>query len=316
MKINGLQIVGRRRRRGSALIVVFWLLAVLTFAVFTTMQLVSSDVEMIVSQKKSFKALQLCEMGIAIGANPEVQRYDPILFQYDEVSEEGFRVVLRGEGGRLNINTLLLNQGEGRELLRRMFDVWGVEEDLIDEIIDALIDWVDEDDLKGLNGAEFEYYEELGFRNRPFNRPFYDIEEMALVKGIDLLSQSQPEWRSYFTLYSGGKLDLADASQNMLVSMGVNELDAESFIEDRRGPDQIDFTEDDRQYASVEEALALLPAAQSDPLIANWLSMNDGTVRIESTGMVGDYKKQIVMILRDRGANAEILSREISYLQE
>lgn len=100
-------------------------MAILSLFLFTSIQLVSSDVDLVISQKHDFRAEQLCEMGLAIAANPAVERYDPILTQYNEVAQEGFSVRIRGEGGKININ-LLLQQGD-REFLERIFTFWGME---------------------------------------------------------------------------------------------------------------------------------------------------------------------------------------------
>jgi len=57
-----------------------------------------------------------------------------------------------------------------------------------------------------LNGAEKKYYEGEGRINQPFNRPFYNIDEMALVRGMDLVEAVRPDWRNWFTIWSAGPL--------------------------------------------------------------------------------------------------------------
>ncbi len=295
-------------RRGSALMGVFWLMAVFRLAVFTTAQLVRNDVDIVVSQKQSFRAGQLAEMGLAIGMNPTVKEYDPLLIQ-ELSADEAFEVHLVSEGGRLNINSIL--QGGDRLLLEDLFQYWGLELADIDAIIDALTDWVDPDDLEGLNGAEFEYYQELGYENYPFNRPFYDIEEMALVRGIDLLSEYKPNWRDYFTLWSSGKLNVNEASAELLEAVAlVSQETAEEFVELREGYDFVPDTEDDVVFESVGEAAAVLGIPESDALVLGRLSASDPTLRVESTGYVADYLKTIVLVVRNRESDPIILARE------
>ncbi len=297
-----------RRIRGSALIIVFWLMAILTLFLFTSIQLISSDVHLVISQKHDFRMNQLCEMGIALAANPQVKRYDPILTQFDQITGEGFTVRIRGEGGRLNINVLL--QQQDREFLQHIFTFWGLEIEQAEQLTDNLIDWVDPGDERSLNGAENEWYFEQGYPTYPFNRPFYDLDEMALVKDIDLLNFAKPNWRSFFTLYSGGKLDLREADvESISMVAEVPDFTAEDFIRVRMGEDGIDGTEDDLQLESLQEALGELGISPDDPR-ANRLTVNDDTVRIESTARVGDYQKQIVLVLRNRESNPVILNRE------
>ncbi|MFT4641843.1 MAG: general secretion pathway protein K [Verrucomicrobiales bacterium] len=307
MKLSRQQLAAAKTR-GSALMMVFWLMAILTLFLFTSIQLVSSDVALVISQKHDFRAEQLCEMGIAIAANREIQRYDPLLQRFDPVAQEGYSVRIRGEGGKLNINVLL--QQQDTEFIDRIFTFWGMELVEAQELRDALLDWVDPDDETKLNGAENEYYSELGFFTYPFNRPFYDIEEMSLVKGIDSLNFVKPGWRSFFTLFSGGKLDLVEADMESIMMVAeVSNVAAEDFVVQRAGADGIEGTEDDTPFASLQEALSELGISAEDPQ-ANRLTVNDQTVRIESTGTVGDYRKQIVLVLRNRESNPVILNRE------
>ncbi len=288
--------------------IVFWLMAILSLFLFTTIQLVSSDVDLVVSQKHDFRAEQLCEMGIAVAANPSIQRYDPLLTQFNPLTQEGYHVLIRGEGGKININLLL--QQNDREFLERIFTFWGMELEQAEELSDCLIDWIDPDDQTNLSGAENEYYYEMGFPTYPFNRPFYDLEEMSLVKGMDYLNFVKPNWRSFFTLFSGGKLDLRHADMESIMMVAeVEDFAAEDFIRLRLGPDEIEGTEDDVLFESLQEALSELGMSAEDPR-ANRLTVSDETVRIESTGRVGDYQKQIVLVLRNRESNPVILNRE------
>ena len=39
-------------------------------------------------------------------ANPSIQRYDPLLMQFNPLTQEGYHVLIRGEGGKININYL------------------------------------------------------------------------------------------------------------------------------------------------------------------------------------------------------------------
>jgi general secretion pathway protein K len=111
----------RRAQNGSALIAVFWFVAILSLAVFSTIWVVDADIKSVHQQSLSFRALQLAEMGVAIGANPAVEEYDPILNQFVEGEsglEEGFSVRIRSEAGLMNINRMLT--GQDREFRARL----------------------------------------------------------------------------------------------------------------------------------------------------------------------------------------------------
>jgi general secretion pathway protein K len=69
------------------------------------------------------------------------------------------------------------------ELVDGILKYFGMEEENRRIFIDSLRDWIDEDDLVRLNGAEKEYYEKLGYQ--PRNRPLSTLDEITLVKGME-----------------------------------------------------------------------------------------------------------------------------------
>jgi general secretion pathway protein K len=305
----------RRAQNGSALIAVFWFMAILSLAVFSTIWVVDADMKSVHQQTLSFRALQLAEMGVAIAANPVVEEYDPILNQFVEGEsglEEGFSVRIRSEAGLMNINRMLT--GQDREFLEHVFEEWGMELTDAQEVVSALLDWTDQDEINSIpsldGGAEKDYYEELGNDNYPFDRPFYDIEEMSLVRGIDLVAAYKPNWREYFTVFSEGGIDLNEASAE-IISLAA-EADPE-FVNDlvvqRAGSDGIEDTEDDEPLQDISGALAQIQSPAT-PEIAARFSGNSNTVRLESTGIVGDFRKKIVLVIRNRNSRPIILLRE------
>ncbi len=311
----------QRHESGAALIIVFWLIALLSLFIFTTMKVVKGDMDVMIGQKKAFRATQLAEMGIAIAVNPTVKETDLALLQRQISEGEGYRARIRGEGAKFNINFLVQRAGSVPDgALFYIFRRWGLEVEEALELVDALIDWTDGDADRRPNGIEADGYEELGLFNYPFNRPFYDVDEVALVRGMDLLIALKPDWRNFFTVYSGGPLDIneADAAQLSLVT-GVAEEELDEIVRFRLGEDGIEDTEDDVKFGSVGELQAMLPIPGGEiPLvtelegsgIAQFVTTEDQTTRIESTGYIHDFQKKIVLIIRNRNNNPEILNRE------
>ena len=311
-------IACRGRQRGSALIAVFWLMAILSLAVFSTIYVVNSDVAVVVSQRKAFRAMQLAEMGVAIASNPAVEEFDPLLHQTFE-SGEGFDARIRSESGWLNINRLVMDGGDTL-LLEELFQRWGMEKEEAILVVRALQDWVDADEINrfdGFNdGAEKEWYEENGFENYPFDRPFYDLEEVILVRGMDVVASYQPNWRKYFTIWSEGQLDINEADPELIAAAAGTDVDSVwDVVRLRDGDDELADTEDDTPFQSVDEALALIEGdgmAEDPALIRNRFTTRSNTVRIESVGRVGDYERRLVVIVRNRESRPTILSIEES----
>src|ERR1035437_3002137 len=165
-------------RSGSALIAVLWLVAIPSMAAIVTLRVVSFDMEISTSRIHGFLAKLQAENGIAIGSNPAVKPDDPLLHHAGE-NGDAYDVRIIPEGARFNINALVL-RGD-KALLRSIFINWGLSQDDADTVADSLGDWVDSDDDVSLRGAEKDWYLQQGRINQPFNRPFYNLDEVRLV---------------------------------------------------------------------------------------------------------------------------------------
>jgi type II secretory pathway component PulK len=294
---------------GFALIAVLWLIAILSLAAITTLRVISFDMELATAKVHGSRAYQLAEMGIAVGSNPAVERNDPILNRFDEENNEEVRVTLTSEGARFNINTLVMS--EDKALIRSIFIYWGMDLDSSQALTDALTDWVDADDEVALNGAEIEDYEKMGRLNQPFNRPFYDIEEMRLVRGMDQIEQLRPDWRNWFTVWSSGTLDLNEADAELIAAAAeVTEVEASIIPETVRGIDNIRDTEDDVPFQDVASALSLLGiGGETGQIIAQRFTIDDTTTRITSTARSSDSTRRITAIVRNRTGKPALLDR-------
>lgn len=295
--------------RAAALLAVIWLIAILAITTMSALRVISFDVEVASAKIHGSRARHLAEMGIAVGANPAVMRSDPLLQQFDGETREGFQVRLISEGGRFNLNAILLQEDES--LLLSIFTYWGLELDEAQEIIDALGDWVDADEEVRLNGAEIDYYEGLGRINQPFNRPFYDIDEARLVRGMDLIESLRPDWRNWFTIWSSGALDLNEASAELIAAAAEISPEESAIIPELvRGMDGIRDTEDDEPFENPASALDLLGInADARPDLARRFTVDDAVTRIESTGMAEGAKRRITVIVRNRAGRPALLER-------
>ncbi len=298
-----------RKSSGAALMAVLWLIAILAMACMATLRVISFDMELASAKVHGSRARQVAEMGIALGSNPVVKRSDPMLRQMNEETGEGFEVRVISEGGRFNINSLILQ--DDKELLKSMFIDWGLELEVAQEIADALADWIDADDDEQLNGAEVKYYEAEGRINQPFNRPFYDLSEVSLVRGMDLVEAVRPDWRNWFTIWSSGGLDLNEAPAELIAAAAEIPVEqAEIIPETVRGTDGIRDTIDDVPFQNAAAALDLLGIdAEGRPEVVRRFTVNDATTRIESTGTAEGAKRKITVIVRNRTGKPALLER-------
>ncbi len=279
------------RCSGAALLAVLWVIALLLGLVAGASLLLTQDLDSAAAKRQVFRARMLAETGLALAMNPDVKPDDTLLRRQIN-DEEQYEVQMTGEDGLLNPNILL--QNEDRETLRRIFRNWGLELSKADGLIDSLLDWVDQDSFKHINGAESKEY---GNDGRPFNRPFRSIEEMSLVRGMDLVERANPEWRSWFSVLASGKLDLNEARPEIITTItGVSMTTAQNLQRNRRGPDGIRNTQDDMRL-DLASALVMLGIPTNSPL-ANILSVDSPTKRIVVRVRVGDLEREVAAVVQ------------------
>ena len=296
--------------KGSALVAVFWIMAVLSLAVFAAVRVVYYDADASTSQIHGFDALLAAERGVSVAVNPATKRTEPLLNWSDAAKGISYRARIESEASKFNINVILMRKD--KPLLTSIFTDWGME--LLDAqmLIDNLIDWVDSGDLSELNGAEIDWYDSQGRPNHPFNRPFYSLDEMRLVKDMDLLEEVNPRWEEWFTIWSNGKLDIHEAKAELIAAAAeVSIDDARNIVEYVMGPDLEKDTEDDQRFQNLTEALSLIGVSVlQQQIVTPRLTVKDTTTRIISDGRAGSVKRRLTIIVKSRVGQPVILDRK------
>ncbi|SKB00693.1 general secretion pathway protein K [Prosthecobacter debontii] len=292
----------RRRQQGSALVAVFWMIAVLGLVVYAGAKALEADTQYARQMRGRTYAKRLAQMGLEIGRHPALPEHDPLLHH---VSPDGgsYQVRLVAEEARLNINQLLA--ADDKVLLPRLFASWGLKPEFAAALRDALKDWVDGDDKTSLNGAERRDYEKAGLQGMPFNRPFKEIEEMLMVRGMSQLNQIRPDWREWFTVYGDGRVDVNDARPELIALLGNVPVErVQPLLTLRAGRDGVLHSQDDVKLSSVPQVAQLLGVFQ--PLIVEqltqWIQFSGPIRRIESTGQFGDIRRRLILITQNQQA--------------
>lgn len=131
---------------------------------------------------------------------------------------------IEDEQGKLNLNDLAVNAGDDLKQkekvrrARRLFELLQLNPNLVD----ALIDWMDPDDIPQPSGAESVYYQSQKPPYRAANGPLPALGELRLVKGftpeiIDRLAR-------YVTVYpmdGGGTVNLNTADPLVIQTLDV-----------------------------------------------------------------------------------------------
>jgi general secretion pathway protein K len=293
-----------QQQSGSALLLVLFAIILLSGLITATVAFVSNDVDEYGALNKEFRARQLAESGLAFGIDPLVTNQDRALLDQVMPDQGRFHVLISSESTKLNINFILQN---GRDdLLTKLFVGWGVAPKAADAA-----------------AAGFHSYLSKPLTNQPASggaqtvqtatqtatppaaqtevqneTQFSVVAEMSLVPEFGPVMQKRPDWANFFTIWGDGKIDvnMADAPTIALIT-GVAAATADKFVKYRWGFDGKPYTLDDRIYNSMDEVRAGLGmSAQQFQLVQDFLSLTSAVDRIESTGTIAGYEKQIVVV--------------------
>ena len=189
------------RQKGMALVLVLWVLSLLTIMAGSFALSMRRESSIIGGVKNNAQALAIAESGIAMAEmmllNPDPSKgwhADGSIYEITAANAK-VRVRLLSEKGKIDIN----KAGEG--LLKSLMASAPVDSDQQDKLVNAIIDWRDEDDLVHLEGAEKTEYKDAGLNYQPRNKPFQSIEELQMVLGMGkaVLNWIEP----LVTVYSG-----------------------------------------------------------------------------------------------------------------
>ena len=146
-----------------------------------------------------------------------------------QIGDRNCDVFISDESGKINVNKIT---DETRDNFIKFLIAYKLEEHTAEIITDSILDWLDEDDLHHVNGAEKDYYLTLPEPYEPKNGPFESLEEMTLVKGIT--PQIFELLRDHLTIYGSGKINVNFASKEVLLYVPtITEEIARAMIEYR-----------------------------------------------------------------------------------
>ncbi|MGW8194167.1 MAG: type II secretion system minor pseudopilin GspK [Desulforhopalus sp.] len=225
--------------------------------------------------------------------------------------------------GRLQVNSLVRkndNPGNGennavleeetraiftRLLLSGPFQV--EDEAQASALVDALVDWIDEDDRESDNGAENGYYQSL---EKPYsckNGPVQSIDELLLVKGFSpqLLygAVDRAALADYITVYGDdGKININTAPP--LILQNLHSLVSEEMIVGldsyRNDSGNLDSLADVGWYLATDGWPGDIVFEQG------LLTTISSYFQITATGRFDTYMRQVVAIAR-RGNEGEVV---------
>lgn len=216
------------RRRGIILIVVLVVLSTLTFAGLAILLNISTETRAFLSETERLHLEQVLLSGVEYvkafcektpaeqlasgglednpgrfsrvavtppGGGATVGYFTVLAPQQDlDSAGGGVRFGLQSENAKLNLRAILLWEETG---IARARDALMQIPGMTESVADAILDWVDSDEIRRPYGAEADYYASRRLPYRPRNDVPVAVEELLLVRGVERhLLLGSPFWRS------------------------------------------------------------------------------------------------------------------------
>ncbi|MDA8123411.1 MAG: type II secretion system protein GspK [Deltaproteobacteria bacterium] len=272
-------------RRGIAQLVVLW--ALLLLGVMAMSFAFSMRTEALAARNSldSTRAYYQARTGInrAVASLSSIS-LDNVLKAPPVGKEEdaSFETRIESEGGKIDINFV------SEEMLKEVLKNGGLSPEEAESVGDAILDWRDEDDMPGTNGAESAYYASLANPVKPRNGKLRSVDELLSVKGVTpeifgtLLSR-------IFTVHGfSASLDINSAPVEVLrVLPGFTPKAAEAVIAQRR----------ETPFRSAAEVARLL-AEEGIPATALPIFSFNRSSRVYTITAVGKADDRIVRGIR------------------
>lgn len=245
LRVGPVRPSARDARRGSALFVVLVVIVLLTLSAYTFTELMISEAHAVNMSGRDAQARMLADSGVELAAallgnrsestaalvyhNPEAfagmlvtdaetdrnrGRFTIVAPLEADATAAQVRYGLIDESSKLNVNQVLSWGLDDEETQALLLSVPGMNE----EIADAILDWIDEDDDAREYGAESLDYQEMAPPYYPKNGPLESLDELLLVRGVT------PQ-----LLYG------EDANRNGLLDLNENDGDASLPLDNEDG---------------------------------------------------------------------------------
>ena len=220
----------RHRQQGMALIVVLWLIVLLSVMAAGHSRNVHTETRLASRQVEIAKARGMAEAGInhvilemlADGSSDEIP-IDGSVFAVD-IYDEQVTLAVRRATGLVDLNAA------SADLLNAVLQACDVEEGRRPNIVDAILDWRDGDDLRHLNGVEDRDYLAAGVPWTSRDDAFRSIDELKYLPGIDqgLFERMAP----LVTVHSGrAGIDLENAPPILVMALTGKQVEPANSTE-------------------------------------------------------------------------------------
>lgn len=322
------QLQRNTKKEGAALMVSLWVLVILSLIVGSFAFEVNLEGMLVSYKRKKFRAEMMALSGMEYAKAILDERAGAKQLEIEDMDEDpdGFMqaalFIKRGlstsstiefeDGSKFTVTLESAESGRNVNLLTReqwldIFEMANVPSTDWEAMIDCLTDWIDENDLHQLDGAESDdpFYQDAGYPVK--NGPLDSVEELLLVKGWgpDILygKPADEDTDEIFgiydilTVWGDGKVNLNTASEDLLLSYSEYEdWELESVFERRMG--------EDMEEGTLDDGIQRLEDVGAD---ANKFKLQSSFVKVTSVGEIYGNQYQIEAIFLQKNKDSVVV---------
>lgn len=218
-------------------------------------------------------------------------------------------VRVEDESAKIDINRVVKEDGSTTDefvhrQLDRLLEIFGISSDQRDALLDCLEDWLDEDDLQKLNGAETAFYQGLDNPYVARNGPLRSTGELVLVKGWkEVLDVRLDDGRTILDFLTTGPTDgtinVNTASPLVLMTLAT-EIDESSA-------EQVVTLREEAPLTGPQ----LLPPAFRKKGVQSHIRFNSNLFSVQAEGLFRRAASRVVVLAKREEDRVEVLRRRV-----
>ncbi|MDJ0836281.1 MAG: type II secretion system protein GspK [Acidobacteriota bacterium] len=271
-------------QRGNILISVLWVIVTMAIIVLGLSYESRSDMERTRMMRDRARAYWLARAAVErvkydYAALRQSQNEEDVLvtrYQYD-FENGSAEAVVRSNSSLMSVNST------NRELWLQLLKLYVEDESERDMIVDAILDWRDQDDLTRLNGCETDYYMSLTPPYPARNGAFYSVEEIMLVRGIT-------EAMFYGSWDKPGMIEMLDLNRQNLSRFDINTCPKGilmAFLEmTSEEADELIALRREQYFGNINDVATAVTVNNEENLQKFFMSFRGSTFTIKATAYV------------------------------
>jgi general secretion pathway protein K len=212
---------------------------------------------------------------------------------------------------KININKIVDENGEVnlpyRNLLGRFLSLedFGLKAAEIEDLLDAITDWMDPDDEVTMFGAESPHYLSLERPRTCRNGPMQSVGELLLVRGVTpgLLygNDEHPGIFSFLTVYGDGRININTAHPMVLRALSER-------IDSEMAGDMAAYREDKDEALSEPGWYKQVPGMSDVVIDSGLVSVDSSHFEVVSYGVKGKMRRKVHALIEKSEGNVRLVS--------